>query len=462
MCLTHSFDHSINCSNFSRCEILLYTEQILCRNNRSNILLIDLIWAAGRSTITKQDSPCDFLVEHNSHLSPEPAYNVYCCSIDDVLPVKLLLLINCCRSCFSLSKAEELFHLLISLNVASCSGFIFGNISKQSLNSREWEMLCSIHYCGYPSILSLDELRMIIDSLCIREEQFNVADTIISLSMSKECITERSTIISYIGESSMAKLITYSIQIVSVHELITHNFAFIIVEYVVFHFGFFSFFIISVIFVCTFLKGSSDKSVESFLLLFVHSLNDFAHCLFFCFFVISHFGLLLIISMLDCVSINGLNEDLEWKSCVDHSTRICSILVHNNIVDVCSRISSGKNKTYLSDLAMHYIAAKLLKFISVNRQGADIAMHDKRFSISALWRVIKISIGVNTFWLILEKTMTKNLFRIIVSVSPYQRHGHPVVVNECVFSNCSSVGAFNVITSSPATKVIMRFLTHFE
>src|SRR5699024_3020152 len=95
---------------------------IVC--DRADLILIDLIIGDARTTIANQNSSCDFLVEHDAHLSLQPCYNIEISDVKNIISIKLLLLVDGGRIGLTLQKLNDLFLLKVTLDVASCSSFI--------------------------------------------------------------------------------------------------------------------------------------------------------------------------------------------------------------------------------------------------------------------------------------------------------------------------------------------------
>ena len=134
-----------------------------------------------KTSVANENSTGNFLVEHDSHLRLNPNYNIKVCDIENIVPIKLLLLIDGLWIGSSLQKAEYLFLLKLTGNVSSSPSFISCNISKHTLNTSIRYVLCSVHHCSDPLSLSFNELRRICDSFGIREQHINVTDTVLHI-----------------------------------------------------------------------------------------------------------------------------------------------------------------------------------------------------------------------------------------------------------------------------------------
>ena len=129
-------------------------------------------------------------------------------------------------------------------------------------------------------------------------------------------------------------------------------------------------------------------------------------------------------------------------------------------INKCSWVCSSQHETYFTNSSMNYIAAMLFKLVCVDGKCSHITVAHKLASIITSGRVIKCAICINTFITILKQRMPKNVHRIVMIMIPHKRDGLTIIVLKCIFSDCSSVRASEVVLSSPATKIV--FFPHFE
>ena len=165
----------INISRYS----LTDCEESVILPDRSDVLLRDVIIRRSKSTITNKDSSCDFLIKHDSHLTTDPRNNVEICDINDIITIKLLLLIDGLWSSCSLQECEYFLSLSITLNITLSSCLISCDVSEYRLNSAKRCVLCSVHYNGNPICGSLDPIRGIVEGLCLGEQETRIIYTII-------------------------------------------------------------------------------------------------------------------------------------------------------------------------------------------------------------------------------------------------------------------------------------------
>ena len=225
--------------------------EIIILPNRTNILLIDLIIARRKTTITNKNRSGDFLIEHHSHLRLEPSDNIEISNIYNIVSIELLLLINGRRSSCSLKQREYFFLLKIALNITLGPSVILGNVCKHGLNPGERSMVYTVHNYRHPTHFTLNKLRRIIKSLGFREQSANFLNTIV-FCMSKKTLLERAVTLSIINNS--------------VHSVMRKNLliVFIIFKYVMLHIFVSSF---SIFFTILF-KNLAYKSINYSLLLF--------------------------------------------------------------------------------------------------------------------------------------------------------------------------------------------------
>ena len=161
-------------------------EHLSISPDRNNLCRIDSIGVANCSTVTYKNLTSDFLLKHASHFHLKPCYYVEVCDVENIVSVKSLLLIDCCRFNVSLKQSKLLVGLFSTLDITLSSCFILCNISKHCLNAAERSMLNAVHYLLDPSVRSLNELGSIRKGLVIGEELLDLSN-----AMRKEVLLDR-------------------------------------------------------------------------------------------------------------------------------------------------------------------------------------------------------------------------------------------------------------------------------
>ena len=133
--------------------------------------------------------------------------------------------------------------------------------------------------------------------------------------------------------------------------------------------------------------------------------------------------------------------------------------MHHDRIDICTGICSGKNQTNLSNITMSYIRHTLLKLISINRECINIAMLNKKLCGLTRFSIIKGTVSIHTFILIVKQDIAKNFIRIVMLMVPNKRNLLTIVMLKCILHDCSSISTFKVILRNPTTKII---LLHFD
>ena len=117
-------------------------------------------------------------------------------------------------------------------------------------------MMNAVHNLGHPSGISLNELRGLIESLCLGEQVIDILDAIL-LSMSEETLLERTVSLS-VADDGIHRVMRKGV-LLSIFGL---------VKYIVFHIFISSF----IIFIVAF-SSFTDEIVHYILLIFSHRIN---------------------------------------------------------------------------------------------------------------------------------------------------------------------------------------------
>ena len=226
----------------------------------------------------------------------------------------------------------------------------------------------------------------------------------------------------------------------------------VIVKYIVLHYGFLLI-IFRFILIFSFFERFLNKSPENFLLLLSHVINNIPNSTLFLFF--RHIGLFLHIFFFICM----LKFYLDRHTSINLSFKFSIISMGHNIIDVGSRISSGKDQTNFSNITVNNIRSVLTKLICPNGQISNIAMFYKRLRGLTILGIVKFAINTNAFAHILENAMTKNIVHRIMLMVPYDGNYSTIVFLESIMHNDSTITTLKICSCSPAGEII--FLSHY-
>ena len=126
-------------------------------------------------------------------------------------------------------------------------------------------------------------------------------------------------------------------------------------------------------------------------------------------------------------------------------------------VDVGAGVCSGQHKADLSDRAVQNIRPLLLELVGINTQRGYVAVLHKKLGVAAGFRFVECAVGVNAVLTVLQQRMAQNIHCIVVLMVPDQRDRLPVIALECVLADRASIGAFQIVTGSPATEIVPHF-----
>ena len=402
--------------------------------DRTNILLVDLVVTRGQTTITNQNGASNFLIQHHPHLRLQPSHNIEISDIDHVVTIQLLLLVNRSRSSGTLQQAEHFLLLQFTLHVTPSTSLVLSNICKHRLNTRERGMMNAIHNSIHPTHVALNELRRVIQALSLREQVIDVVDAIVA-SMSQERLLQ-TTIALTIIENSLHSVMAKGVLLLGV-----------LVKYIVFHIRFL---LISFVGATLGFKGLPNHCINYILLFFSQSVEHFTNGLFLSG-LFSHFRFLLFLFWFI-----GMRE-FEFFSGINNRFLIRLFTMHDDRINVGPRVCSCKNQTNFTDVSMQNIVHILLKLVRINRKSIYVTMLNEQLCSIACVGVIKFAVSVNALVTILEHGMPKNFVNIVVLVIPNKRNFLTIIRLKCIFHDYSTVRAFKIISSRPATKIIIHF-----
>ena len=103
----------------------------------------------------------------------------------------------------------------------------------------------------------------------------------------------------------------------------------------------------------------------------------------------------------------------------------------------------------------------LLELIGEDRQGNYITMLDDLFRFLAVFCVIERAVSIHAVRAVLQHSMAENVIGTIVLMIPDQRPGQSIAIFECVSHNGPTIGAAQIVSGGPASKVILLWL-HFD
>ena len=226
-------------------------------------------------------------------------------------------------------------------------------------------MMGSIHNFRNPTHFSLNELRLVGNVSCIREQILNVLDTII-VCMCKEALFQTAVTLTITDDS------IHSVMAESVFLLCIFS-----VKYVVFQccllliiFGMFCFI---VGFIIRVFESLTNQSVYYCFLLFCHTVKHFGNGLLIISFLVfichvitpfSAFTVFICLRIIACM----IQREFIFTG-VNNRFFIRSVTMRKNGIDKSSWICSSKNQTNFANNTMHDIGPNLFQLISKNRKS---------------------------------------------------------------------------------------------
>ena len=133
-------------------------------------------------------------------------------------------------------------------------------------------------------------------------------------------------------------------------------------------------------------------------------------------------------------------------------------------VDKGTRICPADHQADLFDVPMNDILAVAVKHlpqpIGINGERLHVAMLDDLPGLLAALGFVQETIGVHAVLAVFQNGVTQDVVNVIVLMVPDNGNRHPVTMLESVLPDSPSVGADKIVSSCPATKVILQI--HFE
>ena len=88
-------------------------------------------------------------------------------------------------------------------------------------------------------------------------------------------------------------------------------------------------------------------------------------------------------------------------------------------INYCSRIGSGKYKTYLTNNSVNHISSYLFKLVGPNRKSIDVTMLNKCLTILTSVRIIERQVCVYSVRSVFKNRVSKHSIRIVMFVIPH-------------------------------------------
>ena len=152
-------------------------KELMIRSDRTDVLGVDIVRGLDIAVVTKQNCRSNFLMEHQQHLGLDPSHGVEGGDVQHVVPVHLLALIHRGRTGGAVLQLEELVLLHCALDITLSSGFILGDVCVYRTNPSKRSTGDAIHHAIDPLCPTLNELRLVLEVLSLREQKVDVGDT---------------------------------------------------------------------------------------------------------------------------------------------------------------------------------------------------------------------------------------------------------------------------------------------
>ena len=243
---------------------------VVILQNRTNVLLIDLVVRGQFTTIAKQHCAGKLPIQLTAHLSTLPSHHIEIGDINNIITIHLHLDVHSGRASGTLKDGQSQILLHVALDITPSASFSLIESSKHRLNSRERSVVDRTHYLRNPAIIFLDPLGRGVQRLGFRK-QVIVIGNIVSSGMLQEAFLQ-TTITLSIGNNIVENFGMSQNFILLIGIGIKHIMLHIFIS--LFHF------VIFFIVVTIALKGLTNKSIDYSLLLFGKSVKYILYRLF--------------------------------------------------------------------------------------------------------------------------------------------------------------------------------------
>ncbi len=126
---------------------------------------LNLVVRRDRATIAEQNRASELFLQLDLHLGLDPTDNIEISDVEDVVTVKLLLLVDGLRSGLPTDQLEDLFLLQLALLVTTSPRIVTGDVSEGGTNLGERGVLGITNDGLNLRLLLLNELRRVLTSL---------------------------------------------------------------------------------------------------------------------------------------------------------------------------------------------------------------------------------------------------------------------------------------------------------
>ena len=154
------------------------------------MILIDLVGIVRLTTVANKDRTSNFLVKHDTHFGLQPSNDIQIGDVDNIIAIKLLLLVDGRRSGHSLQQLDDLILLHAALDVTLGASLVSSDVGNYRLDARKWRMLGLAQNIRNPLHPTRDHLGAVGNGLRIREEELDIIDAVIT-SVREERLLER-------------------------------------------------------------------------------------------------------------------------------------------------------------------------------------------------------------------------------------------------------------------------------
>ena len=443
-------------------------EELVVERDRSDLGLVDLRRVVDRTAVAEEDRTSDFLVQHDTHLTPEPGHDVHGGDIDDVVTVEALLLVDGGRSGLSLRQTEVLFLLQVARDVAAGAGLLEGDVGVDVADAGERNLSHLGEDLGHPVLVAGDHVRGVGHRLSIREEELDVVDAVaLGLDVLQDRLLEGAGmlgILQDVGELAVREDVRALLLGVAV-----------LFENVVGHFGVRSF-------GGAFGLGRlvAVRVFRFFILIGGHSANEVLHDIpLLVGHAIEHvrdsgavaflgglrglrrlrrFRSAIGVVLMDERLLGGVDDDLVLTLLAE---AVAVLDVH--VLDPGFGVGSGQNQRHLPDDSVFHQVSVLLETVGVDGHGRDVLVLNGHPSILSRVGLVEVSVGVDTIGTDLQDRMAEHVVHIAVSVLPHQGDSCTVGLGERIRQNGPPVRTGDVRLSGIATEISRHyFSSHFD
>ena len=129
----------------------------------------------------------------------------------------------------------------------------------------------------------------------------------------------------------------------------------------------------------------------------------------------------------------------------------------SDVVDQSAGVGARMDQADLTNGSVKDLLGLLDELVSVDRHRSDIAVLNQSATVTAGLGVVEVAVRVHPIGTSLEKSVTKNIARLVVNVLPNERNLLAIHVLESLGHDRSSIGALEASLGCVTAEISFHF-----